>query len=152
MDRSNNHHRRSGFTLIEMMLVVALLAGLTVFSTPFYLSFMRRNDLSNAARAVTLAVQNAEVHSQGILLDQAWSVRVEDGSVTMFLGADFATRNQDWDITTNFNENIIVSGDTDILFARGTGLPASPKSITLTNLNKETRTITINAKGLVDIQ
>jgi Tfp pilus assembly protein FimT len=133
-------------------MVVSLLSALAIFSTPFYISFLRRNDLSNAARAVSLAMQNAEVHSQGILLDQTWSVHVAQGAVTVYLGTNYASRDSVWDITTTLNPTISVAGPQDISFSRGTGLPSAAQSITLTNLSKETRTITLNAKGLVDIQ
>lgn len=153
MVKLNNRTRKSfGFTLVEMIMVIALLAVLAAFSTPFYVSFVRRNDLSIAARAVGLAINNAEIHSQGILLDQAWSVRVQQGSVTVYLGTNYVTRDQAWDITTKIRSNISFTGTTDFTFSRGTGLPTQASSITLRNINNETRTVSVNAKGVVDIQ
>ncbi len=133
-------------------MVVALLAFLAAISAPYYLSFVRRNDLSVAARAVALAMQNAEIHSQGILLDQPWSVRVAQGAVTMYKGTNFATRDQAWDIETKISSSLTLSGTTDFTFSRGTGFPQSATSVTLKNINNETRTVSVNAKGIVDIQ
>ncbi len=87
-------------------MVISLLAVLAAFSTPFYLSFVRRSDLSVAARAVELAIHNAEIHSQGILLDQQWSVHIQQGSITVYLGTNYAARNTVWDITTSMRSNI----------------------------------------------
>lgn len=133
-------------------MVMGMLVVLASFSVPFYLSFVRRNDLSTAARAVALAMQNAETHSQAIVLDQAWSVHVQQGSVTVYKGNVYGTRDQSWDVTTKMNSHITLSGTTDFTFSRGTGYPTATGSVILRNPNNETRTISINAKGTVDIQ
>ncbi len=48
-------HRRSGFTLIEVLLVIAIMAIVTAVTMPTFVSSIRGNRLRTAARMVTMA-------------------------------------------------------------------------------------------------
>lgn len=141
-----------GFTAVEILLVVALLAIIAGISAPFLFSFQQRNDVEVGAQNVALSLNNAQVYARGMISDQTWSVHIANGAVTTFPGTDFATRNPSNDHTVTLASTITVSGTQDFSFARFTGLPNQTGTITLTTKNNSVRTISINAQGLVQIQ
>jgi hypothetical protein len=70
--------------------------------------------------------------------------------VTHFLVSSYATRTPSWDRTLTVASEIALNGDTDIVFARGSGKPAAAATITLSRPNATTRTISVTAGGMID--
>lgn len=140
----------AGFTLIEMLLSVAVLSLILGMSMPLYESFTTRNDLDIATQNVANSLRRAAAYCRGGNNDSQWGVEVQSGSITVFSGSSYAGRNTNFDETTSVPTNIAITGGTvEVDFAKLTGLPTSTPSITLTNAT-ETRTVTINVKGVVD--
>jgi prepilin-type N-terminal cleavage/methylation domain-containing protein len=138
-----------GFTLIEMLLsvgIIALLAGLT---TPVYQSFNNRNELDITAQSLASALRRAQVYARSVHGDSQWGVEIQSGAITLFKGSVFASRDTTYDEVSVISSSTAVTGTSEILFAKLSGAPASTGSVTLTDINNEVRTVTINAKGMV---
>lgn len=142
------NHR--GFTLLEVMLSVAILTLITGLSLPVYETFMRRNDLDLTTQQLAASLRRAGTYARGVNRDSAWSVEVQPTVVTLFQGTNFATRNQIYDEKFAMPASITVSGLSEIQFAKLSAAPNTTGSITLTSSTNATRTITINAKGMVE--
>jgi len=141
---------QNGFTLLEVLLSVAIISLLMGLSMPVYESFVRRNDLDIATQQLVATLRRAEVYAQGVNRDTAWSVRIQPSSVTLFQGTNFATRNTAFDETFTLAGSLAPSGLSEIQFAKRTALPNTTGVITLSSNTNTTRTITVNAKGMVD--
>lgn len=142
--------RQEGFTLTEMLLSVAILTVLIGLSLPVYQSFMRQNDLDLSAQTVSGMLRRAETYARANNFDSTWGVAVQSGTATLYRGASFAGRNAAYDETFDIPDTISSSGLNDIQFAKLTAAPNTAGTITLTSTTNSTRTITINAKGMVD--
>ncbi len=140
----------SGFTLIEMLLVIAIIAIISGISIPVYQSFQVRNDLDIATASIVQSLRRAAVLSQAVDNDTSWGVYVTSGSLTLFKGTSYATRDSNFDELFDIPLTITPSGVSEIVFTKFTGLPQTTGTITLTSNTNETRTITINAKGMVN--
>jgi prepilin-type N-terminal cleavage/methylation domain-containing protein len=138
-----------GFTLIEMMLSVSIIAMLSALSLPVYASFQARNDLDIATQSIAESLRRAQVYSRGMQNDSQWGVEVQSTAATLFKGGVFASRDATYDEATTIPTTITVGGVSEILFTKLTGMPATTGNITLSNANGDTRTVTINAKGMV---
>jgi len=136
-----------GFTLIEIMLSVAIMSMLVALSVPVYQSFTRRNDLDIAAQSLAGMLVRAQTYARNMNGDNAWSVEIQSSTLTLFKGTNFAGRDTTVDETNTIYQT--PSGLSEVQFAKFTGIPNTTGSITLTSGN-DTRTITINAKGSVD--
>jgi prepilin-type N-terminal cleavage/methylation domain-containing protein len=139
-----------GFTLIEVLLSIAAITIIAGFSVPVYQSFQVRNDLDVAATTIALSARRAEMLAQGSDGDTSWGVHVAPDGIVLYKGSGFANRDVSVDETFEMPKSITASGTTEFIFAKFTGLPSSSSTLLLTSSNNETRTITINAKGMVN--
>lgn len=141
---------RKGFTLLEVMLSMAVIAALAAIGLPVYQSLQVRNDLDIAAETIAQGGRRAQVLSTASDGDAEWGLRVQTGSVVIFRGASYAARDAAYDETYDLPASIVPSGVTEVIYAKLSGAPSATGTVTLTGNNNETRTITINSKGTAD--
>ncbi|PIW37104.1 MAG: hypothetical protein COW24_01875 [Candidatus Kerfeldbacteria bacterium CG15_BIG_FIL_POST_REV_8_21_14_020_45_12] len=142
--------RQDGFTLLEILLSVVLIGVMAMFSVPVYQRYQVRNDLHVAADTWVQTSRRAETLARSGSNDTTWGIEVHQGSITLFQGADYASRDSDMDEVFSIPSSMTFSGDTEILFEKFTGAPSAATSTTLTSTTGQTKTITINSKGMVD--
>jgi len=140
---------KNGFTLIEVLLSIALITVLAGVAVPTYFTLFAKNDLDVAKNQVAQSLGRAAFLSLSSDGDTTWGVKILTGSVIIFKGANYAGRDVDYDEIYSISSSIIISGLTEFVFNKLTGLPQTTGSITLTSVNGDTRTITINSKGTV---
>jgi type II secretory pathway pseudopilin PulG len=138
-----------GFTLLEVLLSVALITLITGSSVAVYQSFQVRNDLDIAATTMAQTERRAQVLAESSAGDTSWGVNVQSGTITLFKGASYATRDASFDELSAVPTSITPSGFLEVVFAKFTGLPTTTGTTTLTSSINETRAIAINAKGMV---
>ncbi len=142
-----------GFTLVEMLLSVGIIAMLAGLSLPLLASYQNRNDLDLTTQSLIQALRRAQTYAQSGKDDSQWGIEIQSTAITLFKGAVFASRDTAYDETQAISPGTNVSGLTEVLFAKFTGAitttPIAGDTITLTNVNNDTRTVTINAKGMV---
>jgi prepilin-type N-terminal cleavage/methylation domain-containing protein len=141
-----------GFTLLEMLLSVGLIAALAGMSLPIFASFNNRNDLDIETQSVAGMLRRAETYARTMNGDSSWGVKVQSGSAVLFKGATYATRDTTADETDAIPATVAVGGTaTEVVFAKFTAAPNTSGTITLTHTAiNDVRTITLNAKGMVD--
>ena len=124
---------RLGFTLIEVLLVVAIITLSAAITIPVGAAYLSRSDLSNTTSSVVQSLRQAQSYAFYSNQDDNWGVRVESGTITIYKGADYATRDSSFDTTIPFRSSVVVSGDQEVLFTRGSGRTASPITINLSD-------------------
>jgi len=112
-----------GFTLIELMISISIIAILTGLSAPVGLALKERNDLVVSKSTVVQALRHTQLLSQSSEEDVAWSVQV--------------------------GNKVVPSGLTEVVFAKFSGLPQTLGTITLT-LGSVTEEIIINEEGMLE--
>ena len=139
-----------GFTLPEMLLSVALLTIIGGMIIPSYHTFLVRNDLDIAAITLAHNLRQAQSLSQSADGDMTWGVHVGVGSILVYKGVSYISRDTSFDENTQIPKSIVPTGINEINFSKVTGLPNATGTFTLTSQVNEERTITINEKGMVD--
>ncbi|MEK7588331.1 MAG: prepilin-type N-terminal cleavage/methylation domain-containing protein [Patescibacteria group bacterium] len=141
--------KNAGFTLLEMLLSVSVIAILTSIGTPVYQSFQVRNDLDVSTATLVQNLRRAQILASASSFDINWGVHVEVGAITLFKGTSFLTRDNTYDEIFELSPSITPSGLTDIVYQKFTGKPNITGDIILSSNINEIRTITINEKGTI---
>ncbi len=142
--------RIRGFTLLEIALSVSILGMIFGMSIPMYRIFSVRNDLDIAVSTLVQDYRRAQTLSVLADGDSMWGVHVATGSILIYKGSSYASRDQAFDENTEIPTSIVVSGLTNVSFTKQVGLPQSTGTTTFTSITNETRNVTINQKGMVD--
>lgn len=140
----------SGFTLPEVLLSITLLSIIGGMTIPMYRTFMIRNDLDIATITIAQNLRRAQSLSESGDGDITWGVRVGVGSILIYKGASYVLRDSSFDENTSIPTTIVPTGLVDVVFSKITGTPSATGTFILTSQYNETRTITINEKGMVN--
>lgn len=138
---------RRGFSLLDIVLTVALMAILLSVTVPVFLGFQSRSNLENALNTTVGGLRQAQSFARAGAHDGPWGVRLSGGVLTVFQGASYATRSMGFDEVVELAPSVTPTGLTEIVFSKLSGEPVSTGTIILTTQNNETKSITINAKG-----
>ena len=141
--------RAGGFTLVEVLLVVAILTIIVGVGTPVYETFVRRNNLDATNQTVVGMLRRASTYARAVSGDSAWSVELQSTGITLFKGAAFSTRDTNYDETTSLPASVTLGGLAEVQFTKFSGAPNTTGTITLSSTTNDTRTITVDGKGAV---
>ncbi len=140
---------KPGFTLIEILLSIACIAIISAISIPIYQSFQNRNDLNIATNTVAQSLRRAQMLSQASAGDTSSGIKIQTASITVFRGTSFVSRDNSFDEVFSLPESITPAGLSEVVFSKFAGLPDNIGDIILSSNINETKTITINEKGMV---
>ncbi len=140
---------RHGFTLLEVLLVVAIIGVVAGISIPVYQNFQVKNDLDIAANSIASSFHRARTLATSSEGDSRWGVSIQAGSITVFQGTSYASRNSAFDEVFSVPATITPSGLGEVVFDQLTGTALSTGTVTLTASTGRVRTVAITAKGTV---
>ncbi len=146
-DMLSNH--KKGFTLVELMLSIALIVVVAAFSIPLTLKWHNSTNLSLAAQAVALSARRAQLLSQSMKEDSVWGVKIDELGSTVFKGSAYSSRDSAYDELSSFNSIQSISGNTEIVFTAPSGNPTSNATLVLYDSQNASSTILINRLGFV---
>ncbi|MBT9131015.1 MAG: hypothetical protein DDT41_01315 [candidate division WS2 bacterium] len=138
-----------GFTLLEILLVITLVSIIIAIGAPVFQQAQTRNDLDVAVNITVQSLRRVQFLSQGVDGDTSWGLRIDVGEIIIFRGPSYAGRNPDFDEVFKISPTISFSGIQEFVFQKFTGKPQATGSVTFTSINNETRTISINEKGII---
>lgn len=142
-------HNIKGFTLIELILSVAILSIILIISVPLTQRYVVRNDMEALSNIIVQDLYRAQNLARSAENDSSWGVYVQNGSVVVFQGDGFGSRNQSKDESYSFSSNISVTGQNEYVFNKFTGRLNNSGSTTLSN-GSDTRVISVGANGVIE--
>ena len=144
-----------GYSYVQMLMVIALLAILAAVSSPYYLSWQQRQQVRSTSSMLLADLRYAQSRAMQREQDATWGMIVEDSSkqYVLFRGSTYAPTDS-YNQTISYPDSIVVSASpsSQVVFAGLTGVPdnATTLTITSTSLPSASNTITINAEGVVE--
>ena len=141
--------KNSGITIIELLLVVAIISIIGLMSASFYSRFLTQNAVANTTDQLVSSFRKAQIYSMMGKQNSSWSVNYggTPNTITFYLGTPFAGHNTAFDEKFSISSNISVTGITDVNFAKRTGLPNTTGTTNIIG-NGQTKQITINSQGV----
>lgn len=147
----NYEPRTKGLTIIELLLVVAIMLIIAVVSTPFYSRFFISNDVINVNNQLVGSLKKAQIYAIAGKQNGNWGVNYSNNYITVFQGTSYLLRNQALDEKFSVNSGITINNLSTIIFTKNTGIPDLTPTITISAGNT-TKTISINSQGVVNQQ
>lgn len=143
--------RKRGFTLIEVLLVIAIVLVVGFFSAAFPIDFMSRMSVRDAQSGISAVLRKAQMYALSGREKSAWGAHYDSGTATvvLFSGSSYSNRNNDLDEIIEINENIFVSDFDDVIFQSPGGVPDGARTITLSR-DTETAHVSLNAEGALE--
>ncbi len=141
----------SGFTLIEVMLMVALVFLVALFASPFSGTFFFTQERSITQDEIRGSLEKARLYSMAGKNGSVWGVTVVDQKIILFQGDGYsgpeALGNEVYDI----RGRITVTGLGEVVFDRVTGRPRTTPTITISD-DFGSESATINSEGTFERQ
>jgi prepilin-type N-terminal cleavage/methylation domain-containing protein len=141
-------NRRRSFTLIELLLVVALIGALAAFSTPFYARFLTQNSVSLVQDQLTSHLRRAQMNAMMGKNNGPWGVTYTSSKLVLFQGVSYAARTAAFDELFVVNPSISITGLGEIIYTKTTGLPNAAATITIAGVGSS-KTVTVSSIGVV---
>jgi type II secretory pathway pseudopilin PulG len=139
-----------GFTLAELLIVfgiVAVLVGLTAAISNTSINNSEFDRVTDTVRGELFAAQADTIAGTH---DSAWGVAFGTNSLTRYKGNSFATRDQTFDLVTDFGNQVIISGADEVAFTRPYGIPVTSVELSIYDGMRHA-TATINYIGTIEI-
>jgi prepilin-type N-terminal cleavage/methylation domain-containing protein len=139
--------KKSGFTLVEIMTVVAILGVLSIASFSVYTTWQNKSKVSLSRTIIVQALSEAKQRASSGSNDSNWGLKYETGKVILFSGSSYLGRDSSQDKNFDLPIGVTLKDLDEIVFYKFTGLPTNTITITIVYGN-ETEKISINSAGV----
>ncbi|MFC1656540.1 Tfp pilus assembly protein FimT/FimU [Patescibacteria group bacterium] len=141
---------RCGFTIVELLLSVAIISIIFGLSIPFYQTFYINSGYNTAISDIRQNIYRAEARARNSEQDSIWSLRIQNNNIYIYLGNDFANRNSEYDEIIEIAGSVTIEDIPDIHFAKLSGIPNESTDIVINSISQKSKTISINSQGGID--
>ena len=148
----NDNCPQVGVSIVELILVIAIVVILSAIAYPFGVSFLARNHLKNKTNEIVSSLRIAQINSISGKEDSQWGIYIDSDNIIMYMGSSYVPPGTDQDQSYEIPGAISISPNpTELVFDKLNGDPSSTATITVTNSLGNSNTITVNEVGIVDV-
>lgn len=149
-------HNEKGFTLVELILVIAIIAILAGATVPVLGNFTQRTQIDSTAREVVSALRFAQQKSMANENDSEFGVYFDDANneFIVFRGSSYGSFPAE-DRVFTYPDSITISqgfASSEVNFEKLTGETADIGSITISNNVDGLFTVTTSSLGKIELQ
>lgn len=147
------NNKKTGFTFIEVLLVIAALGILAGLAIPFYQSFQVSSQLDNTVQELVQTLRRAQAKAMASENYQSYGILFEPHKFILFGGTSYNPNdpfNEEVELSNVLTVDYSGLGGNSVIFSRIRGLPDHLGSITVST-SAESQTISINYFGAVNV-
>lgn len=153
MSKENIKSKDKGFTLVEMIIVMAILAIISSLLFSVFYNLNNYKSLERDAAEVRACLEEARIYTQGSRNDSSYGVYFSDSGVTLFKGDSWITKEKEirehvFNRSTGLVVDDISEGD-EVVFSGLFGKPDMAGDITLSGLDSSI-TVSLLPAGFVE--
>ncbi|MDP2684250.1 MAG: prepilin-type N-terminal cleavage/methylation domain-containing protein [bacterium] len=144
---------KSGFTILELIIVISITMIILVASAPLYTGFYKSAQLNDGSVQIVQTLRTAQQRAISRYQKQSHGVKFETDRYTLYFGDSYATRQSSYDKVTELDSGVSLTNtliNDEVNFEKGTGIPNSNGSVTLIHATGDSRQILINAVGKIE--
>ena len=146
---------KKGFTLIEFMIVAALIVMFSSLTLPMGFNFYQESTLNDQTRNLENSLRKAQAMAMTGRGDSNAGVKIEEGQYIIFEGESWQKHREETKIVIPFPIALSATGTEEIVFQRLTGLPIfqegeEERSIIKLTFGANSQEITINSQGKIE--
>lgn len=149
MKQCNNVTMKPGFTMFEVLLVIAAVVIITAFTIPTGINFMNSQTLDETRVEIIAGLRRAQSQSVFQKNDSDFGVKFLSDSYVLFQGSSYSGRTQSEDEVFDLTPGIAVSGVDEVVFSKLFGIPNNTGTTTIFFVG-ENRYININNAGKIE--
>lgn len=142
---------KNGFTLLELLLSVALMSLLAGIAAPMYLSLQSENEMAIAVTTVEDVLRRGQVRAQAVDGDSPWGVEMVSSTITLFKGNNFAGRDQSFDENYKLTATVKLSGLNDVVFNKFSGWTNASGTVIITHQDGRQKNVSISELGIIGL-
>jgi Tfp pilus assembly protein FimT len=115
----------SGFTILELMIVIGLMVIFGVLTLPYGMNFYRSRSVEEQSRTMSNVLSRAQSHAITGKGDSSWGVKLfhDEGYYTFFKGESYDEREVTYDQVFKTESGTETEGISEIVFEKNTGNP-----------------------------
>lgn len=132
---------QAGFTLIEFLIAVSIILLLGTLTSVFFSRFLLQSNVDQVANSLAEELHKAQTYSMANRGNSNWGVKFAANNITLF-----ATSSAVFNENNPVNTNVAISGFTQVIFAKGTGVPDTTFTAVITG-DATMRNVSVNSQG-----
>ena len=143
--------QKNGFTLLELLLSIGLMAALAGIAAPMYMSLQAENEVAIAAATTGDLLRRGQIRAQAVDGDSDWGVEMVSSTVTIFKGNNFGSRDQSFDENYNLAATLNFSGLNEVVFNKFSGWTTASGTIVITHQDGRIKNVTVSELGIIGL-
>jgi len=147
---------KNGFTLVELVTVIAIISILMTIGVPSYRTYQKRIELDQQAEQIISILRQAQNQSMTLLHNQNFGVHFEGDKFVLFEGETYSSSDSD-NMTYNLPSTLqiydisLAGGGQDVVFSKLRGTTEQEGSLKVKTLTDPSiyQEISISSEGVV---
>lgn len=139
-----------GFTLFEIIIVLSFIVIVAIVAIPASLNFLKQQNLNTTTSNVLATLRQARSQAVSQKNDSSFGVKFLSNSYVLFQGSSYAARTTSQDLLFTIPGTVSISGISEIVFTKRTGLPNTTGTI-LIMAGTASRSVNINQQGTIEL-